>query len=373
MIPLAKPDITEKEREAVLDVLRTPQLSLGPKLKEFEEKIAEYIGVRHALAVNSGTSALHLVIRALGIREGDEVITTPFSFISSSNCILYERAKPIFVDIDSETYNIDTKKIEEKITGNTKAIIAVDVFGRPADWNNLAKIAKKHNIKLIEDSAESFGSDFEGKKCGSFGDAAIFGFYPNKQITTGEGGAVVTDDREIFESCHSMRNQGRDNISNGQHDRLGYNYRLSELNCALGIAQLERIEEIIAKRKKVKDLYYEKLSNIRELILPSENKNDNPNLFVYTVRLADEFSRYDRDHIMMELNERGIQCGNYFTPIHLQPSYVKKFGFKKGDFPICENVSERIIALPFFNALSEGEISYIAQNLKEILKKKEKQ
>ena len=208
-IPLAKPDITSKEREAVLSVLKTPRFSLGPKLKEFEDKIAKYAKVRYAIAANSGTSALHLIVRALGIKRGDEVITTPFSFISSANSILFEGAKPVFVDIEEKTSNIDPQEIKKKITKKTKAILAVDVFGHPANWNKLKKIARKHNLFLIEDSAEALGSEYKGKKCGSFGDAAIFSFYPNKQITTGEGGMLLTNKKSIANLCRSMVNQGR--------------------------------------------------------------------------------------------------------------------------------------------------------------------
>jgi len=287
-IPLARPDITEKEIEAVVAVLRTPHLALGPKLKEFEDAIAEYSGVRYVVAVNSGTSALHLIIRALGIGAGDEVITTPFSFISSSNCILFERAKPVFVDIEPKTLNIDPERIEEAITPKTKAILAVDVFGHPADWPALEQLAERHNVLLVEDSAEALGAErrsresrvesresktldqktdgkFQWKKAGSFGNAGVFAFYPNKQITTGEGGVIVTDDTELARLCRSMANQGRGEASTWlQHERLGYNYRLSDINCALGIAQLERIDEILAKRERVAQLYNEHLSPLEE-------------------------------------------------------------------------------------------------------------
>ncbi|MBU4205070.1 DegT/DnrJ/EryC1/StrS aminotransferase family protein, partial [Patescibacteria group bacterium] len=246
-IPLSKPDIKESDKKEVLKVLKTDFLSLGPKLKKFEKEIAKFAGVKYAVGVNSGTAALHLIVRALGLKEGDEVITTSFSFISSSNCILYEGANPVFIDIDEKTFNIDVKKIEEKITKKTKAILAVDVFGKPAEWNALTKIAKKHNLFLIEDSAEALGSEFGGKKCGSFGNAAIFSFYPNKQITIGEGGMVLTHNKEIADLCRSMANQGR-RVSNGEwleHVRLGYNYRLDEMSAALGLSQLKRIKEII--------------------------------------------------------------------------------------------------------------------------------
>jgi len=368
-IPLARPDITNLERKAVLEVLRTPYLSLGPKLKEFEERIAKFTGVKYAVGVNSGTSALHLIIRALGIKNKDEVITTPFSFIASANCILYERAKPIFVDIDDKTLCIDPLKIEKAITKRTKAILAVDVFGHPADWDKILKIAKKHKLKVIEDSAESLGSEYKGKKCGSFGDAAIFAFYPNKQITTGEGGVVLTNDKKIADLCRSMANQGR-RVKNGkwlEHIRLGYNYRMPEICAALGIAQLSRIRKILKKRERVAKMYNERLKDFSEIELPYVASNVKISWFVYVIRLTKKYSQRDRDEIIEKMAQKGIQCGKYFQPIHLQPFYRKKFGFKPGDFPICEGISQRTIALPFYNDLKEKEIDYIVNSLKEII------
>ena len=369
-ISLSQPDIMEKEVKAVLDVLKTPNLALGPKLKEFEKKIAKFTGVKYAIAVNSGTSALHLIIRALGIKEGDEVITTPFSFIASANCILFERAKPGFVDIDGKTLNINPDKIEEKITEKTKAILAVDIFGHPANWDPILKIARKYKLKVIEDSAEALGSEYKGKKCGSFGNVAIFAFYPNKQITTGEGGMVLTNNKKIADLCRSMRNQGRS--ADGKwlnHIRLGYNYRISDLNCALGIAQMKRIDEIITKRAKVAKMYHDKLSGVDEIIIPYVSPDVKMSWFVYVVRLEKTFRRGQRDKILSGLRRNGIECNNYFPPIHLQPFYQKMFGYKKGDFPITESVAERTIALPFYNNLSKEQIDYIVNNLKNMLKR----
>lgn len=370
-IPLSKPDITDLERKKVERVLETSYLSLGPKLEEFERKIAKYIGVKYAVGVNSGTSALHLIIRALGIKAGDEVITTPFSFIASANCILFEKAKPVFVDIQPHSLNINPELIEAKITAKTRAILAVDVFGYPADWDKLSKIAKKHKLFLIEDSAEALGSEYKNKKCGSFGDAAVFGFYPNKQITTGEGGAVVTNNKKIADLCRSMRNQGRDSKVNRWlvHRRLGYNYRLSELNCALGIAQLARIQEIIKRRNRVARMYSRKLKNIEEIDIPYIVPDVKIDWFVYAIRLKKGFREKEREQILKSLYKKGIECGIYFPSIHLQPFYRKIFGYKKGDFPITESVSERSIALPFYNNLREKEINYIVDNLTDILKK----
>lgn len=369
-IPLSQPDITDLERKAILEVLKTPCLSLGPKIKEFEKEIATYVGKKYAVAVNSGTAALHLIVKALNIKDNDEVITTPFSFVSSSNCILYERAKPVFVDIDSKTLNIDTSEIEKKINKKTKAILAVDVFGFPADWDSLKRIAKKHNLYLIEDSAEAFGSEYQGKKCGSFGDAAIFSFFPNKQITSaGEGGIVLTNDKKIADFCYSMRNQGRKQEKNKwlEHVRLGYNYRMPEICAAMGSAQLKRIKEILKKRKKVAEIYNKKLINFSEIEIPYVAPGAKMSWFVYVIRLKKKYSQKTRDKIIKEMAKKGIQCSNYFYPIHLQSYYRKMFGFKKGDFSICEQISERTIALPFYNNLKEREVDFVVNTFKKIV------
>jgi len=367
-IPLSSPDITDLEIKYVTGVLRTPNLSLGPMLIEFETKMAGLVGVEYAVAVNSGTSALHLIIRSLGIKDGDEVITTPFSFIASANCILFERAIPVFVDIDPLTLNIDVNLIEERITNKTKAILAVDVFGYPANWDRLEQIANEYNLKLIEDSCEALGAEYKGRKAGTFGEAAAFSFYPNKQITTGEGAVIVTKDREIANLCCSMRNQGRaDSDEWLEHQSLGYNYRLSDINCALGIAQLERISEILAKREQVAQMYNMKLKDWHMVRIPFSSPDVKRSWFVYVVILEDKYSIEIRDRILQELRRRGIGCRNYFTPIHLQPFYVEMFGFKQGDFPVTEHISERTIALPFYNNLSDPEIGFVAQSLKEIV------
>jgi len=377
-IPLAKPDITDLDRRAVLEVLKTPNLSLGPKLKEFEEKIAQFIGVKYAVGVNSGTSALHLIIRALGIKDGDEVITTPFTFIASSNCVLYERAKPIFVDIDEKTLNIDPDKIKKTITNlpagrqeKLKAILAVDIFGHSADWDKILKIAKKYKLKVIEDSAEAIGSEYKGKKCGSFGDTAILAFYANKQITTGEGGMVLTNNKKIAGLYQSMANQGRE-IKNGkwlEHIRLGYNYRLDEMSCALGVAQLRRINEILKKREKVAKMYNERLKEFPDVELPYIAPDVKISWFVYVIKLSHKYSQRDRDRIIKEMERVGIQCGNYFQPVHLQLFYRKMFGYKPGDFPICESISQRTIALPFYNNLREKDIDFVVKNFKKVIDK----
>lgn len=366
-IPLARPDITDLERQYVLEVLSTPHLSLGPKLAEFEKRLANYAGVKHAVAVNSGTSALHLVVKALEIGDGDEVITTPFSFIASANCILFEHARPVFVDIEPLTLNIDPSLVERTITPLTRAILAVDVFGHPAQWDQLSTLAKTYHLRLIEDSAEALGSEYQGRRCGSFGDAAIFAFYPNKQITTGEGGAVLTDDDAIAQMCQSMRSQGRSEGDGWlQHSCLGYNYRLSDINCALGIAQLERIEEILKARERVAELYNERLKGLAQVRVPYVACGVKISYFVYVIRLSDDYTFDDRDRILRELQTIGIGCSDYFPAIHLQPLY-RASGYREGDFPVTEAVAARTIALPFYNSLREEEIDYVVSRLKELL------
>jgi len=368
-IPLSKPWITEGDIKAVEEVLRTPYLSLGSKLPEFEERLARVANTKYAVAVNSGTSALHLIIRSLGIKDEDEVITTPFSFIASANCILFERAKPVFVDIRPNTYNIDPDLIEDAITERTKAILGVDVFGQPADWDEILEIANKHNLYVIEDSCEAIGSEYKGQSAGSFGVVGAFAFYPNKQITTGEGGVIVTNDENVYKLSGSMRNQGRGEEDTWlSHTRLGYNYRISDINCALGISQLKRLNEIIEMRDAVAKMYSQKLSEVEEVITPYISPEvTRMSWFVYVIKLTEDFDRNKRDMVIEELEKRGIQTQNYFKAIHLQPFYVEQFGFKEGDFPIAEFVSERTIALPFYTTMTEEEIDYVVSNLKEVI------
>jgi len=374
-VPLSSPDIIEKDIEAVVGVMKTRFLSIGPKVVEFEKRMSEYTGVKYTVAVNSGTSALHLIVRGMGIGEGDVVITTPFSFISSSNCILFERARPLFVDIEEDTLNLDADKVEEKLESlsreeldKVKALLVVDAFGQPADWDRFEEIARKYNLFLIEDSAEALGSEYKGKKCVSFGGAGVFAFYPNKQITTGEGGILVTDNAELARLARSMRSQGRGESGEWlDHERLGYNYRMDELSSALGCSQMERIEEILKKRAKVAEMYGEKLAEVEEVQVPFIAPYvSRMSWFVYVVRLK---RGIDRDKVIKYLNEEGVQCKPYFTPIHLQPFYRKMFGYKRGDFPITEDVSGRTIALPFFNNLKEEQIEYVVEKLKEGIKR----
>jgi perosamine synthetase len=385
-IPLSNPDITERECRLVLEVLKTPNLSLGPKLPEFEEKLARFIGAPHAVAVNSGTSGLHLCVRALDIKDGDEVITTPFSFVASANCLLFERAVPVFVDIEDKGMNIDVEKLAEacrrlaaRKKSRLKALLPVHVFGRPCEMAEIEKLAERYGLRLIEDSCEAIGSEImlerpdrpqekAWRKAGTFGDCSVFAFYPNKQMTTGEGGMIVTADAEIARLCRSMRNQGRGEGGEWlQHERLGYNYRLSDINCALGLAQLERLEDILKTRERKARLYNERLADLAELVLPAFEPDKKISWFVYVVRLQDRFTQDDRDFILAGLREKGIGCGNYFSPIHLQPFYRRMFGYREGDFPITEKTAERTIALPFYNHLQEEQIDDIYNALKEIL------
>ncbi len=369
IVPLSSPDITDKERKAVLAVLKTPVLSLGPKLVEFEREFAKYIGTKYAVAVSSGTSALHLCVRALEIADGDEVITTPFSFISSSNCLLFERAKPVFVDIRKDTLNLDEDQIEKKITKRTKAILPVHIFGYPAEMAIIEKIARKHRLQVIEDACEAIGARIGRVKVGKFSDCATFAFYPNKQMTCGEGGMLVTDNDKIALLAKSMRSQGRDRAEWLEYDRLGYNYRLDELSCALGTAQLKRLPAMLKKRAAVAEMYNKALGAVEGVETPSQKSQGvERSWFVYVIRLQEDYSAH-RDEIIGFLRERGVGAGAYFPPIHLQPFYISEFGYKKGDFPRTEKVAASTIALPFFNNLTSEQVSYVTKTLKKILLK----
>lgn len=367
-VQLARPDITQAEIDAVVEVMKSGWLSIGPKIEEFERKVADYVGVKHAIGVNSGTSALHLIIRSFGIGEGDEIITTPFSFVASTNCFLFEKAKPVFVDIDPKSLEMDINKVEEHISERTKAILAVDVFGQPMNMKKLREIADRHNLILIEDSCEAIGSEYGGIKSGSLADAACFAFYPNKQITTGEGGMIVTNDDNIAELCRSYRSQGR--AITGfwlHHERLGYNYRMSEINAAIGSVQMDRLDDIIIRRNKVANKYNEKLKGIPGVKLPYTSEHTTVmSWFVYVIRLDESI---DRDNVMEYLEANGIACRPYFTPIHVQPYMVESFGYKEEDYPNTAAAGRSCIALPFYNDLGDLEIDYVADVLSEGVKK----
>ena len=365
-IQLAKPDITQREIDAVVEVMKSGMLSIGPKIKEFEEKIAAVAGVKYAVAVNSGTSGLHLIVKALGIGEGDEVITASFSFVASANCFMMEGAKPVFVDIDPKTLNMNIDLIEEKITEKTKAILAIDVFGQPMNMRKLREIADKHNLYLIEDSCEAIGSVYDGDKAGSLADAAVFAFYPNKQLTTGEGGIIVTDNEDIALMSESLRSQGR--AITGfwlHHERLGYNYRMCELQAALGCVQVDRLEEIVTKRQVVADMYNKELSKIDGVTIPYiDPKVTTMSWFVYVIQVAEDI---DRDRMMLHLKENGVGCRPYFTPIHEQPYMVEEFGYEQEDYPVSADIGRRSIALPFHNELTMEEVKYVGKIIKSAI------
>jgi perosamine synthetase len=367
-IPLARPSVTEHERERVQEVLQSERLALGPHLDAFETAMAEQCGTEHAIAVSSGTGALHCIVSALDLPAGAEVITTPFSFVASSNVLLYEDLQPQYVDIDPTTYNLDAARVADAITPQTEAILAVDVFGVPADWPALTALADEHDLALIDDACEAIGASVEGDPIGGWGDAASFGFYPNKQITTGEGGCITTDDASLARRCRSLRNQGRADDARMRHDRLGYNYRLDEMSAALGVAQLDRLDTLLDRRAKVAEMYREALAPVSDdLVLPARPEGAERSWFVYVIRLRDHFAEGARDQLMDHLQAEGIGCAPYFPAIHLQPYYRDRFGFSPGDVPVCERVSARTLALPFYGDMTRAEVDRVAHELAEAL------
>jgi perosamine synthetase len=367
-VPLSRPDISPADIDAVAAVLKTPHLSLGPKLREFENALAGYVGMRHGVAVNSGTSALHLVVRALGLGPDDEMITSPFTFVATANCALFEGARPVFVDIDPETWNLDVGKLEAAITERTRLLMTVHIFGRPMPMDRVMEIGARRKVTVVEDACEALGATYKGRKAGTFGAAATFAFYPNKQMTTGEGGMIVTNDDRLDALCRSMRNQGRDPGAGWlAHARLGYNYRLSDINCALGLAQLSRLPEFLEARRRVAERYMNKLSELDEIVLPAPCRDGQISWFVFVVRLADRFAQEDRDKVLASLREQGIGAGNYFSPVHLQPFYRERLGYKPGDFPVTERISARTLALPFYNRLTPEDQDLVVACLKSAL------
>ena len=371
-IPLSQPDVTQREIDAVVDVLHSPTLSIGPKVVEFEQKVAATVNRRHAVAVANGTCGLHAAMIAAGVGPGDEVVTTPFSFVASANCILYVGAKPVFVDVDPKTLNIDVSRVTEAITPKTKAIVGVECFGHPGGMIELEQLAQRHELILVEDSCEGFGGKVGAaqRAIGSFGRASVFGFYPNKQITTGEGGMICTDDDVFADSCRALRNQGREGMGWLAHQRLGFNYRLSEMNAAMGCVQVDRLGEILEARTRVARLYMDRLLDNRFLILPTLSDDVQMSWFVFVVRLNDLFEAGDRDALMSDLRADGIGCNNYFPPIHLQPYMAAQFGFTAGLFPVCEYVSARTLALPFFGSMTSAQVDRVCDTLDKLLEKR---
>ena len=362
-IPLARPVLGEAEEQRVLEVLRSGRLSLGPMLGEFERAFASWVGASHACAVSSGTAGLHLALRAVGVQDGDEVITTPLSFVASANVVLYERARPVFADIDPVTFNLDPDAAAAAVTDRTAALLPVHLFGYPADLGAFERLG----LPIVEDACEALGAvDADGITVGARGHPAVFGFYANKQLTTGEGGMVTVADAGFKERIDSERNQGRaPNMDWLDHDRLGFNYRLSDIACALGLAQLERLDSMLARRARVAGLYASALDGIVGLQLPcSETGRVRRGWFVYVVQLP---TGLDRDGIVRALAEHGVPSKPYFPAVHLMTYYRERFGHREGQFPVCEDVAARSIALPFFPEMTESQVERVAEALRDVL------
>lgn len=366
--PLARPYITKRAKELVNEVLDSGIISIGEKLVTFEKMFAEKIESTYACAVSSGTAGLHISMIAAGVKAGDEVITSPFSFVASANCILYMDAVPVFADIDPISYNIDPKKIEEKITSKTKAILVVHIFGQSADMEAIMAIANKHNLVVVEDACESIGARNRNIPVGTFGQTSVFAFYPNKQMTTGEGGMITTNDKDVYELCCSLRNQGRStNLQWLQSVRLGYNYRMNEMSAALGISQLEILGDMLVKRQEIAKWYSDAFASYSEYLqIPEIASNNNHTWFVYVVLLQRHGEK--RDLIMNDLGSQGISTKPYLPSIHLFDYYQKEFGCSPGDFPVSEDVSNRAVALPFYIGLTKDDISSIVRGVITVLK-----
>ena len=387
IVPMSSPDLTDAERQAVNQVMQTPHLSMGPQIEAFEEAFRRYSGVRHAIGVNSGTAGLHLCVRAADIGPGDLVLTTPFSFVSSSNVLLFEQAVPVFVDVDPCTGNIEPELLAQaahdltqggvaarkwlprqgaSAEGKLKAILGVDVFGQPADWDALRGIAQQYGLRLIEDACEALGAEYKSRKAGTLAEMAVYAFYPNKQITTGEGGMIVTDDDRAAALMRALRNQGRAPGDTWlSHTYLGYNYRLDELSAALGVAQMSRLEELLVKRARVAGWYQSRLEKIAGVIPPAmEGTTTRASWFVYVIRLD---TGIDRAALAQRLAERGIPVRPYFLPIHLQPYMVERFGYRPGDYPITEDLGQRGLALPFSGVMTEEQVELVCSTLEAVL------
>ncbi|MBX7234797.1 MAG: DegT/DnrJ/EryC1/StrS family aminotransferase [Caldilineales bacterium] len=391
-IGMSSPDITAAERAAVMSVLESRFLSLGPKIVAFEQALAHYVGAAHAIAVNSGTSGLHLTVIAAGIGEGDLVITTPFSFVASSNVVLYERGVPIFVDVDPVTGNIDAARAAEAAAdlcrggraadrwlppalrngrsggrqGLLKAVLPVHAFGQPADMDAIMATAQAYGLTVIEDACESIGATYQGQETGVIGKAGVFAFYPNKQMTTGEGGIIVTNDDAWADLFRSLRNQGRDVFDSWlNHSRLGYNYRLDEMSAALGLVQVHRLDELLGKRAQVAAWYEERLADVEAIQTPTvAASTTRMSWFVYVVRVRPPASR---NQVMTELEKVGIPSRPYFSPIHLQPFYRQRFGYEPGAFPITEELGQVSLALPFSGVMTEDEVDWVCGRLKKVV------
>jgi perosamine synthetase len=373
MIPLARPVLGPEEERAVIEVLRSGQLSLGPRLAEFEQAFAARVGAPYACAVSSGTAGLHLALRAVGVDEGDEVVTSPFSFVASANAALYERARPVFADIDPVTLNLDPDAAAAAVGERTRALLPVHIFGYPADMPAFERLAERHGLAIVEDACEALGAvHADGVAVGGRGHPAVFGFYANKQLTTGEGGMVTLADEEMEERIDSERNQGRaPDMGWLDHDRLGFNYRLSDIACALGIVQLARLDGMLAERARVAEIYREALADVvsspegEGLELPcADLGGERRGWFVFVVQLP---RGVDRDETVRALAAAGVQSKPYLPAIHLMSFYRERFGHRVGEFPVCEDVAARSLALPFFPQMSEGEVARVAERLQVVL------
>ena len=373
-IPLAKPEILESDIEAVVRVLRTPNLAMGPTLVEFEAAIATYIGSQFAVAVNSGTSALHLALRCLDLRDGDEVIIPSFAFAAVANVLLQERLTPVFVDIDPRTFNITPAAVEAAIGPRTRAIIVVHTFGYPAEIDAIREITRQHKLALIEDACEALGAEVGGNKVGTFGDAALFAFYPNKQITTGEGGILVTSDATMARRARILRSQAKDDSLDwaGQHTEIGYSYRIADINCALGTSQLSRINSILEQREKLAASYDAQLRDHPGILPPkSDCSYGRISWFTYVVQVAKGYTRPNRmrearDRVWQSLLDRGIGAGRYFAPLHTQP-VLQGLYRQSGSLTVTESVAGRVLALPFFVGMTENEIDEVCSALLGLL------
>jgi perosamine synthetase len=366
-IPLARPVIGAREEELVLETLRSGRLALGPRMAEFEDGLAARVGVEHVSAVSSGTTGLHLAIRAAGVERGDDVITTPFSFVASANCMLYEGARPIFCDIDPRTHNIAAEAAADAVTDRTTGLLPVHIFGYPADMPAFERLAADRALWLVEDTCEALGAMHgDSLPVGGRGNLSVFGFYANKQLTTGEGGAVVSPSAAAKERIDSERNQGRaPDMGWLDHDRLGFNHRIDDMSCALGVAQLERLDQMLAERARVARLYAEALGGVEGLRLPCPDEGgDRRSWFVYVVQLP---PGVDRDATVVAMRERGVDTKPYLPAIHLMSFYRERFGHREGEFPVCEDVASRSLALPFFPQLTDGEVERVVESLRAVI------
>lgn len=359
-IAMSAPDITEDDVTRVVEVLRSGQLSIGPTIEAFEEAARNYVGTKYAVAVSSGTAALHLCMRMAKVEQGVEVITSPYSFVASSNCILYEGGTPVFVDIDEDTFNIDPAAVEDALTERTRALLPIHVFGRPAQMDRLCEIADRRGLALVEDACEAIGAEFDGRKVGTFGRASVFAFYPNKQITTGEGAIITTDDQEWYRELCSQRNHGRREGGWLDHHQLGFNYRLNAMSAALGASQFSRIESLLARRAAVAADYTDQLAHVGGVTTLLPSTATSMSWFVYIVRLDPHLSR---DSVAEHLAAQGIPTRNYFPPIHLQPFYAERFGYRRGQFPVAESVAASTLALPFHANMGTEAVTQVCRAL----------